>query len=100
MKPTPSVLKGLRIVEQAGDLGIRPREFARAMWPDSPGWNRYVRSGPNGAHLGGGMYPAGGAFLGRLRNAGLTRRTQNGRYDTAHAITPAGREFLRAHADD
>lgn len=96
LKPTPSVLKGLQIVTDAGDDGIRPREFARLMWPDSPGWQRYAKAG-YGAHRGGGMYRTGGAFLARLHHAGLTRHTYNYQYDTAHAITPAGREFLEAN---
>ena len=94
VRPTPSVLKALRVV--ADNPGIRPREFAKAMWPDSPGWERSARSGPNGSHQGGGMYPAGGAFLGRLALAGLTRRTHSHEYDTGHAITPAGQAMLDA----
>lgn len=94
MKATPSVLRGLQIVADAGDQGIRPREFARAMWPDSPGWQRSSRSGPNGTHRGGGMYLTGGAFLGRLERAGLTYHARNYEYDTSHAITQAGLKFL------
>lgn len=47
--------------------GMTPREFALAMWPDSPGWDRYTKCGPYGSVRGGAMPRAGGAYLGKLR---------------------------------
>lgn len=96
IKATPAVLKGLQII--ADHPGIRPREFAKKMWPDSPGWKRHSRSGPNGAHQGGGMYLTGGAFMGRLNNAGLTVHTYAHRFDTGHELTDAGRKMLEDNA--
>ena len=63
--------KALEIVQEFGP--IRPREFARKMWPDSRGWRRSARCGPNGSHRGGGMYLAGGGYLGKLCRKGWIR---------------------------
>jgi hypothetical protein len=46
------------------------------------------------------MYTAGGAFLGKLANAGLARRNRRDPLDTSYSITAAGRELLRGVADD
>jgi hypothetical protein len=89
---SPARLRALRII--ADEPGIRPREFAKKMWPDSDGWKRHSRSGPKGAHRGGGMYLTGGAFLGRLNNDGLTYHTNTYQYDTGHALTTAGERAL------
>jgi hypothetical protein len=40
------------------------------------------------------MYLTGGAFLGRLYNAGLTHHTMSYQYDTGHALTEAGKKML------
>lgn len=89
MKPlTPSRRRALEILRDHGP--IRPREFARVMWPDSPGWNFPAKSGPRGTHRGGGMYLAAGGLLGKLRREGLSSR------DTliGHTLSPTGREAL------
>lgn len=51
--------------------GLQPREFAKLMWPESPGWKRPSKCGNNGMHRGGGMYRAAGGFLGKLCKRGL-----------------------------
>jgi len=88
--------KALQIIRD--DPGVRPREFARAMWPDSPGWKRFVQCGPKGSHQGGGMYRAGGAYMGklaRLADPPLIARTYSGRFDTGYRLTTAGYKALR-----
>lgn len=79
-----------RALQVLRDGPLRPREFARAMWPDSPGWQRSYNCGPNGSHRGGAMYRAGGAYLGKLRALGLVHTTNRHRWDTAYALTEAG----------
>ena len=73
-----TVVRALVILRDHGPL--RPREFAELMWPDSEGWLRYAKCGPYGSHKGGGMYLAGGGFLGRLRVKGLVEYGLNGSY--------------------
>jgi len=76
---TDAQVKALAIIRDHGPL--RPREFARLMWPDSDGWRRHSRSGPNGSCKGGGMHLAGGAYLAKLNHLGLVYfhiRNRNG----------------------
>lgn len=91
MKPTASVIRALKVVKANPD--IRPREFARKMWPDSDGWNRSARSGEKGSHRGGGMYLAGGGYLGKLYNAGLLYVNFH-QYGHGYSISPEGRKML------
>jgi len=63
-KLTPAQEKALGIVLKHGP--IRPRGFARKMWPDSDGWRRSSKCGPKGSARGGGMNLAGGGYLGKL----------------------------------
>jgi len=65
---TPKQKQALAIVQ--ANPGIRPKRFAELMWPKSDCWERRYRCG-NGSHKGGGMYQAGGGYLGRLRKLGL-----------------------------
>ena len=88
-KLTPSQSKALEILRDEGPL--RGREFARAMWPDSPGWTRVAKCGPGGSHQGGGMYGAGGAYMGKLRHLGLAEYIS---YTEGYCITMAGRDAL------
>lgn len=73
------------------------------MWPDSPGWGHSTKSGPKGAHKGGGMYLAGGGYMGKLDRLGYIGRTYAYRFDTGYVITALGRKMLDAyekeHAD-
>lgn len=91
MKPSPAVIKALHIVKDNYD--IRPREFAKKMWPDSPGWQRSSRSGESGSHRGGGMYLAGGAYLGKLYNAGLLYVNFH-QYGHGYSISQDGHKML------
>lgn len=93
MSLTHSQRRALEIVQE--NPGIRPREFAKGMWPDSPGWKRSAKCGPNGAHRGGGMYTAGGAYLGKLEGLGLVCRDLSSRYG-GRKITEAGRRALES----
>ena len=52
-----------------------PRQFARFMWPDSAGWKRTSKAGPNGTSRGGGMNLAAGGYLGKLERRKLIRRS-------------------------
>jgi len=52
-----------------------PRQFARFMWPDSDGWKRHSKAGPNGVSRGGGMNLAAGGYLGKLERRRLIRRS-------------------------
>jgi len=65
---TKSRVKALKIL-LAADQPMRPKAFAKKMWPDSPGWSSHAKCGPSGVSPGGGMAPAGGALLGRLCRA-------------------------------
>lgn len=96
MKLTAGQVRALEVVEKGGS--IVPREFARAMWPESAGWMRSSRCGPNGVHRGGGMYLAAGGYLGRLSKLGLVRQQFRGvLYDKdGYALTESGKQALRA----
>lgn len=74
VRPTPNILtqaqaRAIRILLKRAPM--RPREFADAMWPDSPSHTVYAMCGPKGSHRGGRMYTAGGGYLGKLRKLGL-----------------------------
>ena len=75
---TPATARALGVLHDYGPL--RPREFARRMWPESDGWRRSCRCGPNGSHRGGGMYLAAGGYLGALTRRGLVQRYGRGAY--------------------
>lgn len=75
-KMTPFREKALAILRAHGPL--RPKAFARLMWPNSPLWKSHTRCGANGVCLGGGMVLAGGGHLGRLRAAGLAIEVRDG----------------------
>lgn len=61
---TEAQVKALRILVAVDE--IRPREFARKMWPDSPGWKHSHKCGPSGASRGAMMPMVGGGYLGKL----------------------------------
>lgn len=89
-------LRALRIVRD--NPGIAPREFAKAMWPDSPAWQHSVKCGPNGSHKGGGMYLAGGAYLAKLANLKLVNRVFD-TYQTFYHLSSDGRQALETAAE-
>lgn len=90
---TPSMTKALTILRDHGP--IKPREFARLMWPDSPAWKLPAKAGPKGTHKGGGMYTAAGGYLGRLHRAGLAEHASD---PTEYRISRAGRARISAEA--
>lgn len=65
--------KALRIFfdwKQKNTFGtMTAKEFARRMWPDSPGWLKVSNTG-NGACRGKGMWLRAGVFLGKLTASG------------------------------
>ena len=89
MKITPSTRKALAILQDHGAL--RPREFAQWMWPGSPKWQVHYKCGANGSHAGMAMYQAGGAYLGKLRKAGLVA---DGWWPQPYRITERGKQVL------
>lgn len=94
MKLTASQRRALEVIREWWTVyrkEIRPREFARRMWPDSPRWQVHVKCGPNGSHRGGGMYLAGGGYLGKLARLGLISRGRDG-----YALSSAGDKALEA----
>lgn len=94
IKLSESQRRALGIIKEFPSVG--PRDFARMMWPDSPGWKS---SSGHGAHTrrGGGMWLAGGAYLGRLRAAGLivTSYYYGHRRHPAHSLTLLAKELLK-----
>lgn len=64
--------RALRIIRDNPERIRFAKDFARLMWPDSPAWKRSKKCG-YGSHLGGGMYSAGGGYLGKLEKMGLIR---------------------------
>lgn len=85
---TESQARGVEIV--MNHSGIKPREFARKMWPDSDGWSTMTNCG-YGVSKGGGMNLAGGGYLGKLARKGWVR-SRNGYY-----VTSKGVADLKAH---
>lgn len=80
----------------ANNPGITAGEFAEMMWPNSPGWNRQIKSGTKGVSAGRGMCKAGGSYLGRLARRGLARYSERLK---GHCLTVLGEGRLRAHRD-
>jgi hypothetical protein len=73
---------------------ITARSFAKAMWPDSPGWDRISNCGPNGATTGKNMPFMAGSHLWRMYRKNLLnpdwRETQ-----TQWSVSDKGRRLLR-----
>jgi hypothetical protein len=88
---TESERNALTILANEG-RGCTPKEFAKRMWPDSPGWQRHSKCG-YGSHRGGGMYQTAGAYLAKLRKLKLVER---GWDDSRYFLTRAGRQALFA----
>ncbi len=94
MKLTAGQVRALEVIEAAGS--IRPRAFAKAMWPESEGWRRQTRCGNNGVTRGGGMCLAGGGYLGKLVQLGVVEqqfRNEFHRQD-GFALTDKGKTIL------
>lgn len=95
MPLTDNERRALEILRDRGPL--TPGRFARLMWPTSKGWKHAVKCGIKGAHQGGGMYRAGGAYIGRLRKKGLATWAprEYARAMDEHTISAAGRLALK-----
>jgi len=96
---TPARLRALTIVRDYGP--IRPREFARKMWPDSPRWKSHTKCGNHGVSRGGGMSLAGGGFLGKLYRDGLVNRKYNDTFRSlgGYYLTDKGHKALEEATD-
>lgn len=92
---TDSEARALDILAAHGPM--MPREFAKAMWPDSRFWQVSYNCGPNGSHRGGAMYRSGGAYLGRLRRKGWVENSRHRYYYTEMRLTGAGQLALSEH---
>lgn len=90
---TESQAKALNILKDHGPLS--PRQFARLMWPDSPGWCRVSKCGPYGSTRGGGMNLAGGGYLGKLHRKGWVEPSRAEWPLGQHCISAQGLEALR-----
>lgn len=97
MTLTDSRRRALLVVRDAP--GIRPEEFARRMWPDNPGWDRFSNIGRGGSRAGVGMALAGGGYLGRLKKAGLVRMAVSGD-EFGYQITADGLDLLAEPSDE
>lgn len=72
-----------------------PRNFAKRMWPDSPGWRRSCNVG-TGAARGVAMWRSGGAYLGKLARKGWTKQISHFPDPNRSAITQVGLQIWRA----
>ena len=96
---TKAAARALVILKEHGPQ--RAREFAKLMWPDSPGWDRWAscsRHTIKGAH----MWLKGGQYLSHLYQKGWVRQYWRDRNDpfkhaNAYYITDAGNVALREH---
>lgn len=68
-KLTDAEAKAIPILMRHAETGIRPKDFAREMWPESPNWKR-----PANRH--GSMYFAGSSLLARMEKKGIVRRSE------------------------
>jgi hypothetical protein len=93
--PSETMLLALHLVAENGP--IRPREFAKLMWPDRAGWRRVSNCG-HGSTRGSGMHLAGGAYLGKLRRQGLVEPEFGApRFLRGYILTALGRRVLETH---
>ena len=65
----------------AADRPLSPKEVAKRLWPNSPGWERVTvkRNGRSGS-LGGTMPMKAAQLLWRLDKAGVAEQTNDGRW--------------------
>lgn len=88
---TETQARALSIIKN--DEPRRPAEFARLMWPDAEAWVRPAKCGQYGVSRGGGMRMAGGAYLAKLRKAGLITSPPSGS-GYRYMLTPDGQRLL------
>lgn len=74
MKLSKKTIRALSILLNAGE--VTARQFAKMMWPASPGW-KIVRQRGKRQTIGLGMWLAGGSYLNRLRYKGLVEWSVN-----------------------
>lgn len=81
---------------------IAARQVAKALWPDSPGWERRTRryggANRNGA-VGGTMPMKAGTLLGRLVRLGVADEYLTEVLQPRWTITTRGRQWLEAHPE-
>jgi len=89
---TDAQVRALRILWTFGPM--TPRKFAKAMWPESDGWSRTHKCGPNGSARGAMMPKVGGGYLGKLRQADLVHSFWRNEYTHVHELSEQGRDLL------
>ena len=103
---TPFLERALR---EAGRLFLpdlrcfRAQDLSRALWPDSPAWQRVSNNGPGGSTRGQGIKRAAGKPLARLRDLGLVRYCTSRHYGYTcggYVVTSAGLHWLDEHGSD
>lgn len=99
-KLTSFQIKALKVIREHGP--IRPREFAKHMWPNSDGWRRSMTVGrnANGSVRGAGMCLAGGGYLGKLAQKNFVRRKWSfiiSGYFLGYELTLEGQKILDEH---
>lgn len=94
-KMTEARRKALAILDNHGP--VTAGQFARMMWPDSPGWSRPIGCGPKGSHKGRGMYLSAGCYLNKLKNDGLADFVIRSLFHVQYTwvITSQGRRLLK-----
>ena len=103
MKLSEPQKRALRILYEHGLL--HPREFAKLMWPDSPGWRAMHRCG-RGASPGTMMAMVGGGYLAKLKYRGWVKGIWHRRWLAdrlrfrGHTLTPKGRDMAKELQDD
>ena len=87
------IKKALNILINYPD-GIRPRDFAKEMWPDSLMHQRVSNQG-HGAHRGKAAWLCGGSYLRKLENKGLVYS----HYDCCllYFLSKKGKAFFEAN---
>jgi len=85
------------LADEPDERGMSPRSIARALWPDSRGWERRSNRGstPAGGALGATMPMKAATMLHRLQALGLVSQWgPAGLSDSLWWLTDAGRSAL------
>ena len=99
MKLTRPAARALVILKTHGPQ--RAREFAKKMWPDSPGWKRHNACSRHSI-MGASMWLKGGQYLNYLGRKGWVRYEWARREDPSKRantffLTDAGNEAIKGH---
>lgn len=92
MRLTQSNRRALEILRDVKEM--YPRQFSKAMWPDSPCWKHHTKAGPGGVMLAGGMNLAAGGYLAKLLRRGLVSLRYSSVHQPFYSISTKGRKAL------